>query len=89
MQLSVGSIRGKNAKNIILKNLLDACFGAIFFYLIGFGFAYGGDYGGSDNGNKFIGWDHFAFSNFPREDYYSWFFQFAVRPQLPVHDLAA
>lgn len=75
--LSVGSIRSKNAKNIILKNLLDACFGAIFFYLLGFGFAYGGDYGDSTNGGKFIGWDHFALSGVPKADYHSWFFQFA------------
>ena len=41
MQLSVGAVRSKNAKNIILKILLDACIGAICFYLLGFGFAYG------------------------------------------------
>jgi len=75
--LSVGSIRSKNAKNIILKNLLDACFGGLFFYLIGFGFAYGGDYGDPDNGNSFIGFDHFALHNVSRDAYYSWFFQFA------------
>ena len=41
MQLSVGSVRMKNAKNIVLKNLLDACFGALTFYLIGAAFPSG------------------------------------------------
>ena len=40
--LSAGSIRSVNVKNILLKNLLDACMGAITWYLIGYGFAYGG-----------------------------------------------
>ena len=73
--LSVGSVRSKNAKNIVLKNLLDACFGAICFYLIGYGFAYGGD-----NGNGFIGWSGFALNGEAKDTWYSWFFQFAVRP---------
>ena len=38
--LSAGSIRQKNVKNILLKNLLDACMGAITWYFIGYGFAY-------------------------------------------------
>ena len=40
--LSAGSIRSKNVKNILLKNLLDACMGAMTWYLIGYGLAYGG-----------------------------------------------
>jgi len=49
--LSAGSIRSKNVKNILLKNLLDACIGAFAFYLLGFGFAYDSD----SNTNGFIG----------------------------------
>ena len=71
MQLSVGSIRSKNAKNIILKNLLDACFGAICFYLVGYAFAYGGD-----SGNAFIGWSGFALNGIGKSDFQGWFFQF-------------
>jgi len=41
--LCAGSVRQKNAKNIMLKNLLDACGGAIGFWSIGFAIAYGGD----------------------------------------------
>ena len=38
--LSAGSIRQKNVKNILLKNLLDACMGALTWYFIGYGIAY-------------------------------------------------
>ena len=58
--LSAGSIRAKNVKNILLKNLLDACIGAFAWYLLGYGFAYDVD----DNPNPFIGVgpSHFALS---------------------------
>ena len=59
----------------MLKNLLDACFGAICFYFVGYGFAYGGD-----NGNKFIGYGGFVLKGEDRSAWYNWFFQFAVRP---------
>jgi len=35
--LCAGSVRQKNVKNIMLKNLLDACGGALGFYTIGYG----------------------------------------------------
>ena len=40
--LSAGSIRQKNVKNILLKNVLDACMGALAWYFVGYGFAYNG-----------------------------------------------
>jgi ammonium transporter, Amt family len=84
-QLSVGAVRAKNAKNIILKILLDACFGALAFYLLGFGFAYGGTFTESaDAGNKFIGWEGFALNNVPRSKWFMWFFQYAVRCPLLI-----
>mmetsp|Transcript_32651 Transcript_32651/g.39074 ORF Transcript_32651/g.39074 Transcript_32651/m.39074 type:complete len:490 (+) Transcript_32651:97-1566(+) len=46
--LCAGSVRQKNVKNIMLKNLLDACGGALGFWSIGFANAYG-------TGGKFIG----------------------------------
>ena len=76
VQLSVGSVRSKNAKNIVLKNLLDACFGAIFFYLIGYGFA---GVASDSPGGKFIGWGPFALEGEPTSGWGGWFFQFAVR----------
>ena len=73
--LCAGSVRQKNVKNIMLKNLLDACGGAIGFYTIGYAFAYGDQ----DPGNAFIGTSNFFLRN---EDgsgysYISFFFQFA------------
>eukprot|EP00308_Calcidiscus_leptoporus_P004490 CAMPEP_0119353324 /NCGR_PEP_ID=MMETSP1334-20130426/2501_1 /TAXON_ID=127549 /ORGANISM="Calcidiscus leptoporus, Strain RCC1130" /LENGTH=482 /DNA_ID=CAMNT_0007366583 /DNA_START=42 /DNA_END=1490 /DNA_ORIENTATION=+ len=46
--LEAGSVRAKNTKNILLKNLLDACIGAIIWWAWGFGVAYSGS-------NAFIG----------------------------------
>ncbi len=40
--LCAGSIRAKNVKNIMCKNILDACGGAVGFWTIGYAFAYGG-----------------------------------------------
>ena len=37
--LEAGSVRTKNTKNILLKNLLDACLGAIIWYVIGYAVA--------------------------------------------------
>lgn len=52
--LEAGSVGSKNTINILFKNLLDAGIGAICFYLLGFGFAYGESAGG------FIGTSLFA-----------------------------
>jgi len=70
--LCAGSVRQKNVKNIMLKNLLDACGGALGFYAIGYGFAYGGD----DLKEKtFIGNSYFGLRDF--DAYAEFFFQFA------------
>merc|ERR1719223_2260380 len=69
--LCAGSVRQKNVKNIMLKNLLDACGGAIGFYTLGYGFAYGA-------GNTFIGGSMFALQGFASgSEHIGWFFQFA------------
>jgi len=49
--LSAGSVRMRSVKNILLKSVMDACFGGLVWYLIGFGFAYDK----SEDGNAFIG----------------------------------
>jgi len=69
--LCAGSVRQKNVKNIMLKNLLDACGGAIGFYTLGYGIAYGGT-------NKIIGTADFAITQFSDGgSYIGFFFQFA------------
>ena len=45
--LEAGSVRDKNVRNVLLKNALDACVGALVWYLFGYGIATGG--------NAFIG----------------------------------
>ena len=37
--LEAGSVRTKNTRNILLKNLLDACIGALIWWAWGFGTA--------------------------------------------------
>ena len=51
--LEAGTVRSKNTKNILLKNLLDACLGAIIWWAWGMGAAYGES--GESDGNVFIG----------------------------------
>lgn len=70
--LCAGSVRQKNVKNIMLKNLLDACGGAIGFYTLGYGFSYGA------SNNAFIGASDFAIREFTTgAEYIGFFFQFA------------
>lgn len=73
--LCAGSVRAKNAQNIMLKNLLDACVGALAFWSTGYAFAYG-EY---HDGNWFIGDSLFFLSQgFEGKDgFHNWFFQFA------------
>lgn len=39
--VEVGSVRQKNANNILIKNLFDAVAGALAFWLLGYAFAFG------------------------------------------------
>ena len=76
--LCAGSIRAKNAQNILLKNLLDACVGAIMWWATGYAFAYG-ETADQGHSKRFIGNDLFFLSNgFEGKDsFHSWFFQWA------------
>jgi len=67
--LEAGSVRAKNTKNILVKNVMDACLGAIVWYLIGYPLAYGTTAGG------FIGtsWDVMGGC----ASYADWLFQWA------------
>lgn len=71
--LCAGSLREKNVKNIMLQNILDACGGALGFFVCGYSFAFG-------PGNGFIGSDsdYFALSGLTTgKEYIAFFFQFA------------
>eukprot|EP01023_Acetabularia_acetabulum_P021641 TRINITY_DN213_c0_g1_i1.p1 TRINITY_DN213_c0_g1~~TRINITY_DN213_c0_g1_i1.p1 ORF type:complete len:476 (+),score=135.80 TRINITY_DN213_c0_g1_i1:159-1586(+) len=85
--LSAGSVRTKNTQNIILKNLLDACFGAIGWYLFGYAFAYGDSDMSGDKSNGFIaGYNTYALADINEQTpvdgatngiFAGWFFQYA------------
>lgn len=72
--LEAGSVASKNTLNILFKNLCDACFAAIGFWLIGYGVAFG------KANNGFIGTTGYALADdvFTEEEekYHEWFFQF-------------
>ena len=69
--LTAGFVRAKETANILMKNMIDACFGGLSFWLVGWAFAYGA----SDATNDFIGLGNFALNDF--DGYADWFFQFA------------
>jgi len=89
--LSAGAVRQKNVQNIMLKGLLDACLGAIVWYLFGYGLAYDFDTAGEYEGNGFIGGgrSNFALAGHVSNngfstgqasdgaDWVGWFFQYA------------
>mmetsp|Transcript_10004 Transcript_10004/g.13606 ORF Transcript_10004/g.13606 Transcript_10004/m.13606 type:complete len:458 (+) Transcript_10004:320-1693(+) len=75
--LEAGSVRAKNTKNILLKNSLDACLGAIVWWAIGYPLAYGE---GGPADNEFIGGTNFFMSEKKqsKDNYYAgWMFQWA------------
>lgn len=67
--LCAGSVRQKNVKNIMLKNILDACGGALGFWSVGFALAYG------DNGS-FVGASGEKYFLNGYDNYIDFFFQF-------------
>jgi len=71
--LCAGLVRSKNTKNILLKNILDACAGSLGFWVVGYAFAYGE----ANGGNPFIGDSGFLLLGFSGADHASWLFQFA------------
>ncbi len=66
--LEAGSIRSKNTINVLMKNLLDLCFGAIAYMAVGWAFMYG-------EGTAFIGLDQFFLAGVEGSDLAGWFFQ--------------
>lgn len=72
--LCAGTVRQKNVKNIMLKNILDACGGAIGYWSIGYAIAFGDNstFAGSLGSAHFLN----GFSEKSGADYISFFFQF-------------
>jgi Amt family ammonium transporter len=67
--LCAGSVRQKNVKNIMLKNLLDACGGALGFWVMGFALAYDSGAGlFGTGGDRFLLWNY--------DNHIDFFFQF-------------
>ena len=52
----------KNTKNILIKNVFDASIGAICWYVLGYGFAFGTSMGSESGGGGLIGTDSFFLS---------------------------
>ena len=70
--LELGSVRHKNAQNILLKNFLDICIATLTWWLLGYGFAFG------DSSGDFIGSSKFAGKGFEGTNHYrDWMFQWA------------
>ncbi|CAG5130739.1 unnamed protein product, partial [Candidula unifasciata] len=67
--LEAGSVRSKNATNLLIKNLLDAFIAGVAYWTLGFAFAFG-------EGNGFIGWHYFASSGLPLTKMAFFFFQY-------------
>lgn len=67
--LESGSVRAKNAVNVMMKNYADMCIGGIAFYFVGFGLMMG------TNSSGFIGMSHFAPVNLSNFDWALLFFQ--------------
>mmetsp|Transcript_48667 Transcript_48667/g.122907 ORF Transcript_48667/g.122907 Transcript_48667/m.122907 type:complete len:615 (+) Transcript_48667:267-2111(+) len=67
--LEAGSVRAKNTKNILLKNLIDTSLGALMWYAVGYAFSYG-------DGNAFIGASNFFLVDFvmPSSDLAFWLY---------------
>ncbi|MFP3090603.1 ammonium transporter [Treponema sp. TIM-1] len=69
--VETGLTRAKNATNIVMKNLMDFCFGAIVYWAIGWGFMYGTDALGGLIGTS----DFFKGPMGDPSFYRDWFFQ--------------
>jgi len=68
--MEAGAVRSKNTVNILIKNWLDMCIGAVVYWAFGFGLTFGTDQG------RFIGTTYFFFHEMADYKFSKWFFQF-------------
>lgn len=75
--LESGAVRAKNTKNILLKNVIDACIAAVAWWSVGYAFAFGS----GCRGNAFIGSSQFFSSGVSTDEsnsyFSSWVFNYA------------
>jgi|AntAceMinimDraft_12_1070368.scaffolds.fasta_scaffold98504_1 hypothetical protein len=75
--LEAGSVRAKNTKNILLKNVLDACLGGLIWWTIGYPIALG-DMGGDSKDNTVQPFFMDRIEGKSNNTYYAmWMFQWA------------
>jgi ammonium transporter, Amt family len=67
--LESGMTRAKNTVNVIMKNYCDMCFGAVAFWLVGYGLMFGANHTG------WLGTSAFALQGVPESQYGGLFFQ--------------
>jgi Amt family ammonium transporter len=67
--LESGMSRSKNTVNVIMKNYCDMCFGAIAFWMVGYGLMFG------VNSTGWLGLSGFALYKVPESEYGMLFFQ--------------
>lgn len=76
--LESGTVRFKNYQNILLKNMVDACIGAIVFWAFGFSAAFGSnEQGGFIGFNKYIFCMGLGDEESENHGFEFWFFQYA------------
>lgn len=74
--LECGSVRQKNSQSILIKNLFDACVGAIGFWLFGYAFAFGDVNGGFIGSNPNL-YAAAGFDNLREDHFLNWIFHFS------------
>lgn len=67
--LESGMARAKNSVNVLLKNYLDMCYGAVIFWAVGYGLMFGA------NTSGWVGSNHFLFTSTTNTDYVFFFYQ--------------
>ena len=67
--LESGMSRSKNTVNVIMKNYCDMCFGAVAFWMLGYGLMFGA------NPTGWLGTTGFALHKVPESEYGMLFFQ--------------